>query len=189
MTRSEFIAKLKSGLRGLPAGEKADIIADYEAHFDAAAEEGRPEEEVSAALGDPARLARELRLEAGVRQWREGRTPSSAFAAIVAFMGLATLDILILLPILISVLAIVLALYVAIIAVLIAGGFVLVVGPFNAFPGGALAAILVGIGLMAGAVAAGALLTIATIGLINAMIWFGRLHYRVIEPAIQSDNA
>ena len=99
MTRNEFIRRLKSGLGGMPAAEQAEVVADYEAHFDAGAADGRSEIEIAEALGNPSRLARELRLEAGVRQWQEDRSPSSAWAAVIAFMGLATIDILILLPI------------------------------------------------------------------------------------------
>lgn len=189
MTRNEFIRRLKAGLKGLPAEEVADIVADYEEHFEAGAAEGRSEQEVAEALGNPARLARELRFEAGMRNWETERTPSSAFAAIVGFMGLATIDILILLPIVLSVIGVIFALYLAVFAVFISGGFVLFVGPFQAFPGGIAAAIFIGLGLMAGSIAAGALLTILSIWVINALLWFGRLHYRVIEPAIKSDDA
>jgi len=189
MTRSEFIRRLKAGLKGMATADAAEIIADYEAHFDAGIAEGRAEEEIAAALGDPDRLAREIRLEAGIRGWQERRSPTSAFAAIVAFMGLATLDILILLPLIISVIAVILALYVVVVAVLVVGGVILVAGPFSQFPGCALAAIPAGLGTMAAAIAAGALLTILTIWVVNALMWFGRLHYRVIEPAIHSDEA
>lgn len=189
MTRSEFIRRLTAGLRGMASADAADVAADYEAHFDAGLAAGRSEEDIAAALGDPDRLAREIRLEAGIRGWQERRSPTSAFAAIVAFMGLATLDILILLPLIISAIAVILALYVAVVAVLVAGGAILIVGPFSQFPGGALAAIPAGLGVMAASIAAGALLTIVTIWVVNALMWFGRLHYRVIEPAIHSDVA
>ena len=68
-------------------------------------------------------------------------------------------------------------------------GAVMVAGPLSAFPGGWAAAIPVGLGVMAAAIAAGALLTIVSIWVINALMWFGRLHYRVIQPAIHSDRA
>lgn len=187
MTRNEFIRRLRAGLKGVPPEELADIVGDYEAHFDAAAAEGRSEAEVAAALGDPGRLARELRLEAGIRNWQTERTPSSAWTAIIAFMGLATIDILILLPIVLPILGVFFAFYVVALCLFIGGGFVAIAGPFSGFPGGALVAILGGLGLMAGAVALAALLTIVTIWIVNALMWFGRLHYKVIEPAIHSD--
>ena len=38
---------------------------------------------------------------------------------------------------------------------------------------------------MAGAVAIGALLSVVTILLVNALIWFARLHYRLLKPALE----
>jgi len=189
MTRNDFIRRLRSGLKGMPAEDIAEIVADYEAHFDAAAAEGRPEAEVAEALGNPGRLARELRLEAGIRNWQSDRTPSSAWAAVLALMGLATIDILILVPIVLPILGVFFAFYVIALSLFVAGGFVAIAGPFSGFPGGVLVAVLGGLGLMAGAVALAALLTIFTIWIINALMWFGRLHYKVIEPAIHSADA
>lgn len=184
MTRNEFIKRLKAGLKGMPQADIEEIVGDYEAHFAAGEAEGRSEQEVAAALGNPARLARELRFEAGFQNWQSDRSPSSAWAAILAFMGLATIDILILMPIVLPVIGVVFGLFVAVLAVFIAGGFVLIAGPFSGFPGGWLVAILAGLGMMSAAVAAGALLTLIGIWIVNALMWFGRLHYRVIEPAI-----
>lgn len=188
MTRNEFIKRLKAGLKGMPQADIDEIAADYEDHFAAGMAEGRSEEEVAAALGNPARLARELRFEAGFRNWESDRSPSSAWAAILAFMGLATIDILILLPVVLPIIGVVFGLFVAVVACFIAGGFILIAGPFSGFPGGWLVAILAGLGTMSASVAAGALLTLISIWIINALMWFGRLHYRVIEPAIHSED-
>lgn len=188
MTRNEFIKRLKAGLKGMPQDVIDEIVADYQAHFEAGIADGRSEEEVAAALGNPSRLARELRFEAGFKNWHSERSPSSAWSAILAFMGLATIDILILLPIVLPVIGVVFGLFVAVLAGFIGGGFVLIAGPFSGFPGGWLVAILTGLGIMSASVAAAALLTLVSIWIVNALMWFGRLHYRVIEPAIHSDN-
>lgn len=188
MKRNEFIKRLKAGLKGMPQDVADEIVADYEEHFEAGLAEGRSEDEVAAALGNPSRLARELRFEAGFHNWKSERTPSSAWSAILAFMGLATLDILILLPIVLPIIGVVFGLFVATVAIFICGGFILIAGPFSGFPGGILVAILGGLGLMSAAVAAGALLTLVSIWIINALMWFGRLHYRVIEPAIHAED-
>lgn len=187
MTRDEFLRRLNRGLAGAPADAIADITSDYEAHFDAAAEEGRNEAEVAAALGDPGRLARELKLEAGIKQWEERRSPGTAWTAVIAFLGLGALDIIVLLPILLSVGGMLIGFFAACIGVFIAGIAAMVVGPFAGFPGGGFVAILAGIGLMAISIFFGSLLSIATIWLVNFLMWFGRLHYRVIKPAIEND--
>ncbi|MDB5419189.1 MAG: hypothetical protein JWP50_2608 [Phenylobacterium sp.] len=185
MTRQAFMARLREGLRGLPAQNQADIMADYEAHFAEGAAAGRSEPEVAAALGDPARLARELRAEAGLKRWEEERSASTAGAAVFAVLGLGAIDIMVLLPILMGVAGAIIGIGVAVIAVFFAGGAMFAAGPFSGFPGGAAAAMLGGLGLMAGAASGGAVLTIVTIGLINALVWYGRLHYRLLKPALE----
>ena len=189
MTRQAFMARLREGLRGLPAQAQADIAADYEAHFTEGAAAGRSEADVASALGDPGRLARELRAEAGLKRWEEERNPSAAAAAIFALLGLGALDILILLPILMGIGGAIFGIGVAIVAVFVAGGAVFAAGPFTGMPGGPAAAVLAGIGLMTGAVSAGAVLAMVTIGLVNVLVWYGRLHYRLLKPALEPQTA
>ena len=99
MTRQAFMARLMEGLRGLPPTVQADIVADYNNHFNEGVAAGRSEADVAAGLGDPGRLARELRAEAGLRRWEEHRSPAAGASAIFAVLGLGAIDILILLPI------------------------------------------------------------------------------------------
>ena len=185
MTRQAFLARLREGLRGLPPQAVADIMADYEAHFADGEAAGRTEAEVAAALGSPERLARELRAENTLNRWREERSPSSAAAAVFAVLGLGAIDILFLLPILIGVVSALVGIAVAVIAAFFAGAFVFAAGPFLDPPGGPIAALLAGIGIMAGSASGGAILTIVSIGLTNALVWYGRLHYRLLKPALE----
>ena len=185
MTRQAFMARLREGLAGLPAQTVADIVADYETHFADGIAAGRSEEDVAAGLGDPGRLARELRAEIGLKAWEENRNPSGAAAAVFAVLGLGAIDILILLPVLMGVGGAMFGIAVAVIAVFFAGGVVFAAGPFTGIAGGPGVAILAGIGLMSGAASIGAILTICTIGLVNALVWYGRLHYRLLKPALE----
>ena len=61
MSRALFIAKLKEGLADLPQPDIDEIVSDYEFHFAEATSTGQSEDDIVARLGDPARLARELR--------------------------------------------------------------------------------------------------------------------------------
>ncbi|HEX4710554.1 DUF1700 domain-containing protein [Phenylobacterium sp.] len=189
MTRQAFMARLREGLRGLPPAAVADIVADYENHFNEGEAAGRSEADVAAALGDPGRLARELRAEKGLRRWEEERSASAGAGAVFAVLGLGAIDILFLLPILMGVGGAMFGVAVAVIAVFFAGGVVFAAGPFTGLPGGPAAAVLAGIGLMAGATAIGAVLAICTIGLVNALVWYGRLHYRLLKPALEPQAA
>ena len=69
------------------------------------------------------------------------------------------------------------------------GGGVMVVGPFLGLPGGVLAAILMGIGLMGLGIFMVAAMAILTKWLIDATIWYARLHYRVVKPALEPAKA
>jgi uncharacterized membrane protein len=184
MTRAEFMGRLRRGLVGMPTAAAADIASDYETHFEDGAAAGRSEAEVAAALGDPDRLARELRAEAGAQRWHQEKNPSAAAGAVFAVLGLGAIDLLILLPIFMSVVGVLFGFFMAAVGFFIAGGAVMIAGPFAGFPGGVLTAILAGIGLMAGATALGALTAVITILLVNATVWYARLHYRLLKPAL-----
>lgn len=185
MTRADFIVRLKAGLAGMPASQISDIVADYDTHFADAIAAGRTEAEVAEALGDPGRLARELKAEEGLKRWEAQKNPSAAMAAVFAVLGLGAIDILVLLPILMGVLGALFGFFMAAIGIFVGGGFVFAAGPFMGPPGGPVTAILGGIGLMAAATAIAAVTAIATIGLVNLLVWYGRLHYRLLKPAIE----
>ena len=189
MTREAFIARLREGLRGLPPQTVADVIADYETHFADGLAAGRSEAEVADALGDPGRLAREVRAEIGLKRWEEERSPSGAASALLAVLGLGALDLFILLPILMAIGGTLFGVGVAAIAGLFAGGALFAAGPFTDFPGGPAAAILGGLGLMSGATAVGAVVILVCIGLVNALVWYARLHYRLLKQALGAPRA
>ncbi len=186
MTRIEFMDRLKRGLAGIPLATVADITSDYEAHFDDAAEAGRSEAEVAAALGNPDRLSRELKAEAGMKNWESAKTPSSAIGAIAGIIGLGALDVFVLLPILGGVVGTLVGFFAGAIGIFIAGGVLFAVGPFIPLPGGILFAIVGGIGVMAGATAVATFVAALSIWLINGIVWYARLHYRVLKPALEA---
>jgi uncharacterized membrane protein len=183
MSRQLFLERLRAGLRGLPMGAIDEIAADYQAHFAEGAAAGRSETEVAAALGDPDRLARELRAEAGLKRWETERNPAAAANAVFAVLGLGAIDVLILLPILLSIGGALFGFFIAAVACLGVGAVLLAAGPFVL--GAPVAAVmLAGLGLMATATAVGAVATLVTIGLVNALVWYGRLHMRLLKPAL-----
>jgi uncharacterized membrane protein len=188
MTRSEFLNKLRGGLTGLPFETINEICADYESHFTDGKDAGRTEAEVAAALGDPTRLAKELRAEAGLKRWEEERNPSAAAGAIFAVLGLATIDVVFLLPILLAVGGTLLGLFVGAVAIFIVGVTMLtsaIIGgrPMNIDP---MTTGLVSLGLMSLGIAIGALIIPAVVGLLNLLGRYGRLHYRLLQPALEA---
>ncbi len=118
MNRAMFLSELRMGLSGLPHNEIDETVADYETHFSDGMAAGRSEAAIANALGDPARLARELRAEAGFKRWETERSAGSMVSAVFALLGLATLDLIFLIPFVCVVGAILLSMLVTAIALL-----------------------------------------------------------------------
>ena len=192
MTRNEFITRLRQGLVGLDPDYIRDVMADYETHFEDGEKSGRSEEEIAAALGDPGRLARELRAEAGFKRWEAARTPGNLVGAVLALMGLATIDVMFLMPFLFAMFGIFIGFSVAVL-VLVVVGFALMIG--SLFPGLAwfgltggvdlLAVGLAGLGLVALGVGLGALFSLVVNVIVKALVGYARLHFRLINTVTQ----
>jgi uncharacterized membrane protein len=187
MTRAEFIAKLRQALSGTAPKELDDIVADYNAHFDEGLAAGRSEAEVAGALGDPLRLGRELRAEAGLRRWERQRTPAALLAAMVSLGGMLAVDIFILLPFLLVFALSAFVTAMVLFAVSIAAVWVLMSGllhwdNFSTIVS-ASARMLVGIGLLGGSVGCAALLWLLLEGVVRLLGRYARLHYQVLKPA------
>jgi uncharacterized membrane protein len=189
MTRQEFIDRLRAGLAGLPPTAIVELTADYETHFSEGVAAGRTEAEVAAALGDPDRLARELRAEAGLRRWETERNPSAAANAVFAVLGLGAVDLLVLFPVLLWVAGVLLGAFIAAVALFGAGAVLMVAGPVVVHGGPVAALGLGGLGIMAGGTCLGAVATIVTIGAVNALVWYGRLHMNLLRPALQNQGS
>jgi len=189
MTRESFLARLRNGLAGLPPKDIDDIIADYDTHFSDGAAAGRSEDAVADALGDPARLAKELRAEAGIRRWESNRSAVNFVVALFALLGLATVDVMFLLPLLCVIAAVSLGLSIAAIIVTFAGLVVLtsaVWGMLVFASGGTIVGTLTGLGLFAGGLGGGALLLLSLDALMRLLGRYARLHYRLLNPSAGS---
>ena len=186
MTRQDFLFRLRHGLRGLPSATVDEIVADYDGHFSEGAAAGRDPVEMAAALGDPDRLARELRAEAGLKRWETERNPSAAANALFAILGLGAIDVLVLLPIVMPIGGTLLGFAIAAVVGVVAGAVLLVAGPVLIHGAPLAAIILTGLGVIAGSVCIGAVVAIVSIGLTNALVWFGRLHMRLLGPALRA---
>ncbi|PQV54632.1 DUF1700 domain-containing protein [Paraburkholderia sp. BL21I4N1] len=98
MTQEEFIQKLRVELGSLPKHVVDEIVADYHEYFGDALAAGRSEADVVAALGDPIKLARELKAQATLRQWEARRSFGNLAKVIVSIAGLGLLQLFLLIP-------------------------------------------------------------------------------------------
>ena len=186
MNRNLFLARLRSGLAGLPPQEIDEIIADYDRHFSDAAAAGRSEESVAEALGDPSRLAKELRAELRMRRWESDRSAGNLVAALLALLGLLTVDVMFLLPLLFVIAIVTFAFCVAAVVIAFVGMIILTSALWGDlfFPGGrAIVRTLTGIGMLAGGVGGGALLLLMIGALMRLLGRYARLHYRLLNPS------
>jgi uncharacterized membrane protein len=190
MNRVAFLRRLRDGLAGLPAPEIDDIVADYTAYFDEAHASGRSEQDVAIALGDPRRLARELRAEAGLRRWENHRSLGNSATALLALGGLAAVDILFLLPLLFAVTLALLVIELVIFVIAIVGIGALLslfkTGDFVSI-GEMMLRAAMGIGLIAGGAVCEALLWLALNRAVKMLGSYARLHYRLLKP--EQDSA
>jgi len=191
MTRSQFLDQLRRGLAGLRPEEVNDIIGDYNVHFDEGLAHGRSEEEIAEKLGDPMRLARELRAEAHVRAWEEKPTASNFFAVLFAFIGLAAIDFVVLLPVL-GWLALFAFITIILCIVLVICGIgalvsVLHVSQFSTAASG-IARFATGLGLVALGTAVAASLLMFARWVIDLLVKFARLHYKLLKQVDESSK-
>ena len=185
MNSEAFLRTLRAGLAGLSRQEVEEIIADYAAHFAEARASGRSEAEVAEALGDPARLARELRAETGLRRFEAHRSFGNLVAAMLALAGLAAVDILFLMPLLLVVAAVALGIGIGLVALGAVGAHMIFGAVFFGHGGsilGALIRFMVGVGLIACLIVGGSLLLLALGAGVRMLGQFVRLHYRLLEP-------
>ena len=185
MNRVAFLTILNDGLAGLPERETDDILADYVAYFDEALASGRSEQEVAAALGDPRRLARELRTEAGLRRLENHGSVSNSASALLALGGLAAVDIVLLLPLLFA-LALTVLVIGLVIFVLGIIGIGLLLSLFKLVHFASITAIVLraaaGIGLITASVGVAALLVLGLSRAVTMLGGYARLHYRLLKP-------
>ncbi|TMJ31228.1 MAG: DUF1700 domain-containing protein [Alphaproteobacteria bacterium] len=183
MTQAEFLDTLRRRLAGLPPDEIDELVGDYAMHFADGRAAGRSEGEIAAALGDPLRLARELRAEAGLRRWETARTPANFYAAMIGFLALIAVDFVFLLPLLGALALVALIVGLAMLGLCIAG-LALVMKLFSLDHGLSLhylTRILGGVGLLGLGVGGGALLLMAVAYVVRLLARFARLHYTLLQ--------
>jgi len=189
MNRAMFLSELRMGLSGLPPQDIDETIADYESHFGEGLAAGRSEAEIANALGDPARLARELKAEAGFKRWESERSAGSLMGAVIALLGLATIDLVFLIPVVCVVGAILIAMFAISVSLFFAGGAVWLLALFPGLMifgstgvlGSAAALWLAGLGLVAAAVGLLALTWLLFDIFGRGLVHYARLHFRLLD--------
>src|SRR5690625_12571 len=107
MTKEQFLKKLEKYLRKIPDEERVDIIRDFEEHFLIGAEEGKSEQEITAALGSPQHIAKELLATYHIHQVESNVSAGNIVRAVWAVIGLSFFNLIIVLGPFIALVAII----------------------------------------------------------------------------------
>jgi len=86
MTKHEFIETLSNALRTAPADAIAEILSDFNEHFEAGMLEGKSETAIAAALGDPKRIAKLYFADDAVKRARQKADFKSVFSMVFAVL-------------------------------------------------------------------------------------------------------
>ncbi|HEY5585778.1 MAG TPA: DUF1700 domain-containing protein [Ruminiclostridium sp.] len=146
MNKIEFISKLDYSLKGISYEDKKEIIYDYEEHFTVGIEQGKMEEDIAEALGDPKMIAKQFKNDYFIQRAENNKSAGNLASAVFASVGLGFLY-LFMFPFLIAAASIVFSMLIAagsvIISLVIALGSVLI-----SFYAAALGLTLGGIGII-----------------------------------------
>ncbi len=176
--RLTFLATLRAGLRSAPPAAVDDAVADYASHFEVGAAKGRTEDDIAAALGDPLALADELRVEMCIDAWKQKRSPAAAARLVTGIVGLGILNaalVFVALPL------VCLFVFLAIVYIIL----MFAAGVWLAFAGASLGlgqavSLLAGAGLVFAAITLGALVALLLLAIVNGLVRYARLHYRLL---------
>lgn len=184
MNRTDFLRRLKDAMPGIPADQRAEILADYESYFAEGAAAGRDEQEVADSLGNPVRIAAELRLHHDLRGWRGGAGGKVTLRTFSALATLALLDGATWLPLLLG-LFVVLLLFGAALAAVACGCATLFVGSFDAPLGGFAAVLLRALAYFSAGIALLAISHAAVYALASGLFRLRRIHRRVLRHSTE----
>jgi uncharacterized membrane protein len=180
MTRTEFLAALRAGLRGAHPEVIDEIVADYTAHFEEGAAADRNESDVASALGDPLRLADELRMELRIEAFEAAPSARTAARVIAGAVGIGVLSVVLLCvigPLLVVAAS---GAVLGILSAIAAGIWFLFAGTSLGLPGGTATIVLCAFGLLSAGISAAAVLVLASKLLVAAIARYARFHYRLL---------
>ncbi|WP_010651935.1 DUF1700 domain-containing protein [Oceanobacillus massiliensis] len=109
MTKDQFMANLEAALKKLPTAERKGILEDFEEHFTIGLSEGKTEEQISASLGMPQQIAKEMVAAYHVEKVEATATTGNIFRALWAVIGLGFFNLVIVLGPFIAVSALIIA--------------------------------------------------------------------------------
>ena len=121
MTEKQFMTILKKNLKGLIDDDRNEILSDYNEHFRLGKDSGKSEEEISLALGDPAQIGKNTRVELLVDQADRESAAGNVFKAVMASFSLGFFNIVFVLGPYLGLVGVMIGLWVTVVSVMISG--------------------------------------------------------------------
>lgn len=109
--KKQFLNELEGLLQGIPEADRQDILRDYEEHFQIGLENGKSEEEITADLGSPRTIAKEVSAEYHITTAKENQTAGNMFRAVIAILSLGFFNLVFVLGPFIGLIGVMIALY------------------------------------------------------------------------------
>lgn len=133
MNKKQFLTLLNDSLRGMDEEALKEILYDYEEHFSIGLENGKTEEEISSALGDPRTIASQYKFENALKRAENTTRPLNLLRAILAGVGLGFFNLVFVLGLYIGVVVTIFAFFISSIAFAFSGIMMIVQSllPFN----------------------------------------------------------
>lgn len=122
MDKEEFIERLYVSLYNVCEKEKREILMDYEEHFQIGLERGLSEEEISKNLGNPEQIAKQFKYSSLVHKAEEKTTPVNILRVIIAGIGLGFLNLILGIPIIVTIIALLISGVAVGFSIILAGG-------------------------------------------------------------------
>lgn len=97
MNKKQFLAELDDALKHISVEERQDILQDFEEHFAVGREEGKSEEEITAGLGSPQQISKEMLASYHIEKVETTATTGNVFRAVWAVIGLGFFNLVIVL--------------------------------------------------------------------------------------------
>lgn len=121
MNKEEYLEKLTKLLKDMPKDDREDILSDYKEHFRIGLENGRTEEELSRALGDPKTVAKQINVEYMINKAENEQSASNVIEAMLATAGLGLFNMIFVAVPALGIAAIIMVLFVAGLGVIFTG--------------------------------------------------------------------
>jgi uncharacterized membrane protein len=121
MNKLKYLEELDRLLGDLPEATRKDIIYDYEEHFRNGLEEGKSEDAIAKALGEPRVIARHYRANYALEQAETKATTGNVFRAVIASVSLGFFNLVFVLGPFIGLLGILAGLSAAAFGITVAG--------------------------------------------------------------------